>query len=175
MAPAPSSSISRTRRSAERMRGGWLTGAVVLAAISLAGCGQSSTSPSSARSTAASTGLRVTPTSGRPTTVFTLKFVAPAATGAGAKSAISYTIGIKGPAGGRCAGLRSVPVPFAQKGETVAIALGPSTLGGSWCVGAYHARALELQRPVCAAGTACPQYVRVAGVIGSATFRVATA
>ncbi|HEY2202120.1 MAG TPA: hypothetical protein VGH56_09530 [Solirubrobacteraceae bacterium] len=157
------------------MRGTWLAGAVVLAAVSLAACGQGSTSSSSAHSTSASSGLRVTPTSGRPTSVFTLKFVAPAATTPGAKSAISYTIGITGPAGGRCAGSRSLPVPFAQKGETVAVALGPSTLGGNWCVGAYRARVLELQRPVCAAGTACPQYVRVVAVIGTATFRVATA
>ena len=157
------------------MSGTRLAGLVLLAAVSLAACGQSSTSSSSAHSTSAASGLRVTPTSGHPTTVFTLKFVAPAATGAGAKSAISYTIGITAPAAGRCAGSQSVPVPFAEKGQTVSVALGPSTLGGRWCVGAYRARVLELQRPVCAAGTACPQYVRVVGVIGTATFRVATA
>jgi hypothetical protein len=129
----------------------------------------------STHSASASSGLTVTPPSGHPSSVFTLKFVAPAATGAGGRSTISYTIGITGPAGGRCAGSRSVPVPFAQKGEAVAVALGPATLGRSWCVGAYRARVLELQRPVCGAGTACPQYVRIVAVIGPATFRVATA
>jgi hypothetical protein len=154
------------------MRRIWLPAAVSLAAVSLVACGQTSTSSTSARSTPAATGLSVTPASGGRDTVFMLSFVAPASTGVDGHSTISYTLGITGPAGGRCVGSRSLPVPFATKGERVAIALGPATLGGSWCVGTYRARVIELQRPVCAAGAACPQYIRVVGVIGSATFRV---
>ena len=152
-----------------------LAAAFLLAAVSLAGCGQSSKSSSSTSSTAASSKLTVTPPSGRQSTVFTIRFLAPASSGVDGKSSISYTIGVTGPTGGRCLGTRSIPVPFAAKGEPVSIALGPATLGGGWCVGTYRARALELQRPVCAAGTACPQYVRVVASIGPATFRVSTA
>ncbi len=155
------------------MRHTWLAAVVSLAAVLLAACGQSSSSPTSSR--AAASGLHVTPASGTPTTVFTLSFVAPAATGPDGHSTISYTLGIASPSGGRCVGSQSAPVPLAAKGERVTVALGPATLGGSWCVGTYRARVLELQRPVCAAGAACPQYIRVVGVVGAAMFRVATA
>lgn len=152
-----------------------LAALLVLASVSLTACGQSSTKSSSTASTRASSKLTVTPSSGRPNTVFTIRFVAPAASSPSGKSTISYTIGITGPGGGRCVGTRSIPVPLAAKGETVSIALGPATLGGDWCAGTYHARALETQRPVCASGSACPQYVRVVAVFGPTTFRVATA
>ncbi|MGO9821576.1 MAG: hypothetical protein ACLPTJ_13115 [Solirubrobacteraceae bacterium] len=154
------------------MRRTWLAAAVSLVAVSLAACGQASTSSTSARSTPAATGLSVTPASGGRTSVFTLRFVAPASTGVDGHSTISYTLGITGPSGGRCAGSRSVPVPLAAKGERVAVALGPATLGGNWCVGTYRARVVELQRPVCAPGAVCPQYIRVVAVIGNVTFRV---
>jgi hypothetical protein len=156
---------------------GRLTVAVLLAAVSLTACGQSSTGSKSAAasSTSASSGVTVTPASGHRTTVFTLRFVAPASAGADGYSTISYTLGITGPAGGGCVGSHSVPVPLATKGAPVSVGLGPATLGVSWCPGTYRARVLELQRPVCAAGSACPQYIRVVGVVGTATFRVTTA
>ena len=68
--------------------------------------------------------------------------------------------------------VRSVPINAAVKGRPVIVALDPAHLGGRWCTGTHTARVLELQRPRCAAGIMCPQFVRVIAVIGTATFVV---
>jgi hypothetical protein len=68
--------------------------------------------------------------------------------------------------------VRSVPITGAVKGRPVVVTLDPARLGGRWCAGAHTARVLELQRPQCAAGIMCPQFVRVIAVVGTASFEV---
>lgn len=153
-----------------------LSAAVLVALVSLlpAACGRSSTSSSStgASGGGAAHGLSVTPASGAPTTTFHLRFIAPASSAVSGRSRISYSLGVTGAARTGCIGATSAQVRAASEGDPVTIALDPATLGGSWCVGSHVARVLELQRPVCAPGTMCPQYVRVIGTVGTVTFRV---
>ncbi|MGH2858817.1 MAG: hypothetical protein ACRDMJ_15190 [Solirubrobacteraceae bacterium] len=40
-------------------------------------------------------------------------------------------------------------------------------------MGAWVARVDELQRPVCAAGQMCPQFIRLVAVAGPARFEIA--
>lgn len=148
--------------------------ATVVAMAALAGCG--STAGSAATSTRSSStsasGLTVTPSSGDPTTVFSARFIAPATSATGRRARIGYTLGLAGSGAGSCIAVRSVPITIAVKGRPVLVTLDPARLGGRWCTGAHTARVLELQRPQCAAGIMCPQFVRVIAVIGTATFEV---
>ena len=166
--------------------------ATIAALAALAGCGSSAgstatstpatsttstgltstSSTSSSSSSTAASGVTVTPSSGPPTTVFSVRFVAPASSSTGAGARIGYTLGLTGSGGGGCVAVRSVPINAAVKGRPVIVALDPAHLGGRWCTGTHTARVLELQRPRCAAGIMCPQFVRVIALIGTATFVV---
>lgn len=164
------------------MRGNVLAGLIpvgiaVVLAISLASCGQSSSSASPGGSSNPAPqptdhGLTVTPSTGGPRTTFSLRFIAPASSQRMAHSKIGFTLGLAGPPGIGCIGSRSVELPAAIKGDPVPITLDPARLGGAWCVGTFKARVLELGTPVCGAGTMCPQFVRVIGTVGKTTFRV---
>jgi hypothetical protein len=50
--------------------------------------------------------------------------------------------------------------------------LAPPPLARGWCPGVYTARVVEQQTPVCKPGLLCPQYIRLVGVVGRASFRV---
>ncbi len=149
-----------------------VTGASVLAACGSSSSSSSNSKPASTSPAARSQRVTITPQTGGPSTAFSLQFIAPASSALDAGSTIGYSIGLTGPRATSCIGSRSLPVAAAIKGRPVAVALDPATLGGRWCVGSYAARVIELQRPACAAGTMCPQYVRVVGVVGRASFRV---
>jgi hypothetical protein len=152
-----------------------LLGIAAVPAISLAGCGSAQPGPGAKRSAGANPaehGLSVTPSSGSPTTTFSLRFTALASSGAVGGSRIGYTLSLTGFGGTGCIGARSVPTPAATKGEPVTITLDPAHLGGTWCTGTYTARVVEVETPVCTAGMMCPQFVRVIGTVASATFRV---
>jgi len=146
-------------------------------AISLASCGTDSGKPglsasSSSGGGSAKPGLSVTPTAGSPTTTFSLSFTAPASSGVTAHSRLGYTLGLTGPTKAGCIDARSVQVPAVTKGEPVPITLDPAQLGGTWCSGTYTARVVELVTPVCTTGMLCPQFVRLVGTVGTATFRI---
>ncbi len=148
-----------------------------MVAIAVGGCGQSAKSTSSVTSkaqpsTPTESGVSVTPTDGGPRTTFALQFIAPASSGRAGNAKLDFDLGLSAPRLSRCIGARSVQVPPAIKGKQVRVELDPARLGGSWCEGVYRARVIEVQRPVCGAGAVCPQYIRVAAVVGEATFRV---
>jgi hypothetical protein len=147
--------------------------AVAMAALAGCGSGAGSTAASSASSSSTTaSGLTVTPGSGGPTSVFSARFIAPASSSTRRGARIGYTLGLTGSGAGNCIAVRSVPINAAVKGRPVLVTLDPARLGGRWCPGAHTARVLELQRPQCAAGIMCPQFVRVIAVIGTATFEV---
>lgn len=153
-------------------------------AIALAACGSSSSSstastPASGTTTTRSgvptrptAGLTVAPTDGRPTAVFRFSFRAPATSGHSATTDSSYTLRVAGGRGGGCVAAHAAALPAVQRGALVRASLGPTQLGGRWCPGMYSARVEELERPVCAPGQMCPQFVRLVTVIGPATFRI---
>lgn len=151
----------------------WLAVAATGCAAALAGCGSTnsrSTTATTSSSPVASR-LSVSPVRGGPATRFALRFVAPASSGPAGSSRVGFTLSLSGGSGGGgCIGARSVAVPAATRGLPVTVALDPSSLGGAWCPGAHTARVIEVQGPICNPGTLCPQYLRVVGTVGEATF-----
>lgn len=153
-----------------------LLGVAVVPAVSLAGCATKSATSGQRTSSSPGGGARplsVSPDAGGPTTTFSLRFTAPATAGVTGASRLGYTLSLTGsrPVAG-CIGARSEPVAAATKDVPVPITLDPARLGGTWCSGAYTARVIESVGPACAPGTMCPQFVRVVGTVGTATFRV---
>lgn len=162
---------------------------VVVVASGVAGCGSAGSSSTvragSATGSQTTTGstsgvghrglaqghLSVTPASGGPRTRFGLRFTAPASSGQRGAYRVGFTIALTGGAGG-CIGSRSVPVVPVQKGATVSIPLEPTALGGRWCPGAHRALVVEFEGPVCRPGMMCPQFLRLLGSVGEATFTV---
>jgi hypothetical protein len=99
-------------------------------------------------------------------------FVAPAASGRFGSTASSYTLSVVGPHAAGCVSTTSRTLPAVARGQQVSAVLDPGQLGGHWCTGTYTARIDELARPICPAGQACPQFVRLMATVGPATFRV---
>ena len=171
-----------------------VTVSVTALLIALSGCGSSSTSATTstaggpgATSTTTSpatttTGpgasriphapLTVKPTTGGPTSVLHFSFQAPAASGRQGATDASYTLSAVGPHGSGCVAVKTMALPRVTRGQIVTAALGPSASGGRWCAGTYAARADELERPICAGGQMCPQFVRLVAVVGPVTFRI---
>jgi hypothetical protein len=137
--------------------------AVGLLATVIAGCGGSSSSQK---------GLTVSPAKPHPSSTITFSFVAPTRAGIHGKVIDSYSLSVTGPAGISCKGSQEAAGTPVAKGATERIALGPAQLHANWCVGPYTARVFEIQRPYCKAGTVCPQYVRVAGIVARTSFTV---
>lgn len=144
--------------------------AVGLSAV-LAACGTAASTRTSASARPA-VPLTVSPAVGRPGTVFQLRFIVPAASGVRAGTQRGFELGVRGPQKAGCLGSRTVPVPSAAAGTALDIPLDPARLGGRWCAGSYLARVDEVERPVCAPGMMCPQFVRVVRTVGQVTFRV---
>ena len=171
---------------------------VTALAISLGGCGSRSTASGSGgpgggsgasgtssavgSSTVTTTGsappamaratLNVNPATGDPSSVLTFSFRAPMASGRQHGMEVSYGLNVTGPRGSGCIATHGMAIPPVRQGQAVSIPLGPTQLGGRWCVGAYSARVTGLARPVCQAGEMCPQFVRLVAVAGPASFRI---
>jgi hypothetical protein len=153
--------------------------AATLAALAASSCGSSnSTSSKSASSTSSGARapahgkLTVTPTSGHRSTRFTFSFTAPQTAGRHGTTQTVYTLTVAAPFRTGCLADRTASVANAVKGAEASITLDPGKLGGLWCEGTYAARVTELQTPYCAAGTMCPQFIRVVATVGRTTFRV---
>jgi hypothetical protein len=101
-----------------------------------------------------------------------MRFSAPASSGRVGSLRLGFSLSLTGPVAGGCISAREVSVPNTTKGAPVQIALDPGRLGGVWCLGTYTARVFELETPFCAPGNICPQFVRVLGIVGTASFRV---
>lgn len=147
--------------------------AIGLASV-LVACGTTGSTPTSthARPAAHAAALTVAPSLGTPTTVFVLRFTAPASTSVSGGARRGFQLGLTGSHNPGCVSTASVPVPAVSRGQTANIPLDPAKLGGRWCAGTYSARMLEVQMPACAPGTMCPQFVRVVGTVGRVSFRV---
>jgi hypothetical protein len=137
--------------------------AVAVVAALTAGCGGSSSNHK---------GLTVSPANPHPSSTITFSFVAPTRAGIQGKVIDSYSLSVTGPAGTSCKGSQEAAGTPVAKGATERIKLGPAQLHANWCVGPYTARVFEIQRPYCKAGTVCPQYVRVAGIVARTSFTV---
>jgi hypothetical protein len=116
--------------------------------------------------------ITVSPAAGSSSATFAVSFrtrdAASAATGR------YYTVDATGPAGGSSAcgasGERSVTSTRAHARVTVMLSAAGSA--HHWCSGTYRGTVEELQRPVCAAGTPCPQYIILLRRLGRFSFRV---
>jgi hypothetical protein len=171
-----------------------LAAAVVSLAAALAGCAASSnTSSSGAGATIPATtappttttttssattprggpsALSVSPTVGSKQSVMRFSFASPAATTTQASTQTSGALSVVGPHQAGCVGVHDEAIPSEPAGHTVDVAVGPAQLGGPWCVGSYTARVEVVQRPKCAAGMMCPQFIRVVAVLGPVMFRI---
>jgi hypothetical protein len=170
---------------------------LLLAAGTIAGCGGSgppgsggagstgsggSGSPGSGPSTTASTSTHPAPprpgsltlNPADPTTrsEITFTFTARAASGVHGTHEISYSLSVLGPDLTGCVGTHETGSPSVARGAQGQIVLGPSELRAPWCAGRYSARVLELSSAHCTGSAPCPQYVRVVGLVGRATFTV---
>jgi hypothetical protein len=168
--------------------------AVVLLAAALAGCAASSNTTSSgagatsppaptSSSTTSTTGsattpqggpsaLSVSPAVGSKQSVMRFSYASPAAAVTQASTQSSSALSIVGPHQTGCVGVHDEAVPSEPAGHTVNVTVGPAQLGGPWCAGTYAARVEVLQRPKCAPGMMCPQFIRVVAVLGPVTFRI---
>ncbi len=173
-------------------------GAAVLVAAAVAGCGGSGSAGSGSGSGGTASGGTApgagsTPTTGSTTSTspsghsralsvspadptthseITFGFTARAATGVHGRHQISYSLSLVGPGGTQCVGAHETGSPPVARGATVQIVLGPAELQAPWCAGRYSARVLELSSAHCTGSAPCPQYVRVVGLVGSATFTI---
>jgi hypothetical protein len=169
-----------------------LAAAVVSLAAALAGCAASSnttssgagatipatTAPPTTTTSSATTpqggpsALSVSPTVGSKQSVMRFSFASPAATTTQASTQTSGALSVVGPHQAGCVGVHDEAIPSEPAGHTVDVAVGPAQLGGPWCVGSYTARVEVVQRPKCAAGMMCPQFIRVVAVLGPVMFRI---
>jgi hypothetical protein len=99
-------------------------------------------------------------------------FASPTGSTAQADTQTSGALSIVGPHAAGCVGVHAEPVPTAPAGNTVIVAVGPAQLGGPWCTGSYTARVEVVERPKCAKGMMCPQFIRLVAVLGPVTFRI---
>jgi hypothetical protein len=116
--------------------------------------------------------LSVNPTVGSKGSVIHFSFTSPTPGAAQSTQQTSSALTIVGPNGAGCVGIHNEPVPSLSAGQTEDVAVGPAQLGGPWCAGTYTARVEVVQRPKCAQGMMCPQFIRVVAVLGPVTFRI---
>lgn len=155
----------------------WLkrTGSLAGLALLLASCGTAGSSRSSSHAGSgvpASARLSVTPLVGHPTTVFAVRFSPPASARQVGGQRLGYELSVSGPAQVGCVAASSLSLAKASAGLPLTTRLAPARLGGRWCTGTYALRVSAVSTPICAAGTMCPQFIRVIGVVARASFRV---
>jgi len=118
----------------------------------------------------------VSPPSGLPSTTFTISFRTPDRTGLhGALARHDELMGAVARHGSGCVSGFDIRAPDGAAGALIRVALGPRRIGGRWCTGRWSGRIEELETPVCAPGSACPQFIILRGVIGHFTITVTPA
>jgi hypothetical protein len=117
--------------------------------------------------------VTVTPTSGSPTTRFTVRFRAPERTGRFRSSRRAYVLSAVGPASKGCNASADISLPASRAHVLRKVVLDPKRLHQSWCVGTYRGQVEETQIPICPKGHACPALVILLGTVGRFSFRVA--
>ncbi|HEX4563279.1 MAG TPA: hypothetical protein VH115_02390 [Solirubrobacteraceae bacterium] len=117
----------------------------------------------------------VVPSTGVPSSVFTLSFRAVASTGR--SGSIERRDVVFGSLTGRavgCATSFAASARDAAAGVRVRVTLRPPKPTSRWCVGVYRGTVDEREQPVCAPGRACPAFI-VVRAIARFSFRVAAA
>lgn len=100
-----------------------------------------------ASTAAASVRVYVSPSSGKPTTKFVVRFRAPSATGAALHR--RYELYASGAGGSRCTSSVSMAIGATGAGSRVRLTLKPNGRGGTWCAGKFHGRIVEYLSTVC--------------------------
>jgi hypothetical protein len=103
----------------------------------------------------------------------TLRFRAAAASGRQGTLLVDYTLSVAGPVRSGCVGTQSEALPATREGAVLALRIIPDARGRNWCAGTFTARVTETERPFCAPGTMCPQFIRLIGTVARTSFRVA--
>jgi hypothetical protein len=134
---------------------------------STAGSESVTANPPSGRGT-----LTVSPATGSPHSMLHFTFTSPQGISSDASDEVSEALSVTGTQKAGCVGLHQQAVPITVGGQPVSVTLGPQQLGGAWCPGTYTARVEVVERPKCGAGMMCPQFIRVAAVIGPVSFKI---
>jgi hypothetical protein len=116
--------------------------------------------------------LTVSPATGSPHSVLHFTFTSPQGLSSQGSDEVSEALSVTGTQKAGCVGVHEQAVPVTLGGQPVSVALGPQQLGGAWCPGTYTARVEVVERPKCGAGMMCPQFIRVAAVIGPVSFKI---
>jgi hypothetical protein len=121
----------------------------------------------------ATSGLTVSPAVGSPHSVVHFAVTPSYRTGVPGGEDISNALSVMGPQKAGCVGVHEQGLAALPPGRETTVSLGPAQLGGDWCPGTYTARVEVVERPKCAQGMMCPQFIRVLAVLGPTTFRIA--
>jgi hypothetical protein len=116
--------------------------------------------------------LTVTPSTGSTHSVLHFTFTSAHRVASQSGDLVSQALSVTGPQKNGCVGIHQQAVPMTVGGQPMTVALGPAQLGGAWCPGSYEARVEVVERPKCGAGMMCPQFIRVAAVIGPVSFKI---
>jgi hypothetical protein len=166
---------------------------IVVLALALTGCAQSSDTSTAARAGAgaptastpttttesgsatapgSTTGLSVSPQVGAPSSVMHFAITPTTQARASHGGEISDSLSVMGPQRAGCVGIHQQALATLPSSGSTTVSLGPPQIGGNWCPGTYTARVLVLERPKCGQGQMCPQFIRVLGTIGPVSFRI---
>ncbi|GAC1324301.1 MAG: hypothetical protein NVSMB25_21670 [Thermoleophilaceae bacterium] len=116
-------------------------------------------------------GTRVHPSTGTPTSIFSVSFVAPQDAGQSGIVSRSYSVSASTRAGRGCQSNVTATVPQARRGQRVRVGLragSPRRL----CRGGYRGLVLEMTGPHCVRPHPCPAFATRQQTIGSFRFRV---
>jgi hypothetical protein len=117
--------------------------------------------------------VRVSPSTGLPSTRFTISFRTSDRTGVhGSLARRDELMGAVARHGSGCVSSFDASAPAGAAGTLIRVAVGPARIGGHWCTGRWSGRIEELETPVCKQGQACPQFIILRGVIGHFAFTV---
>lgn len=126
-----------------------------------------------ASSAAASVRVYVSPSIGKPTTHFVVRFRAPSETGLTLHR--RYELYASATKGSRCTSSVADAIGATSVGSHVRVTLKPARTGGRWCTGKFRGRIVEYISTVCQptnAAIVCPDIVIAPQTIARFTFRV---
>jgi hypothetical protein len=126
-------------------------------------------------SVAAAAGVRVyvSPSSGKPTTKFVVRFRTPATPGVGLHH--RYELYANGARGSRCTSSVSIAIGAIAAGSPVRLTLKPAHRSGTWCADKFNGRIVEYLSPICQplkTAIICPDIVIAPQTIGRFSFSV---
>lgn len=117
--------------------------------------------------------IAVRPSSGGPTTRFSVRFTAPDRSGHVGSMNREYVVSANGPAGATNCVDHATATPSSVRAHArVRVILSARSSGGRWCVGRFNGTIEELQMPICPQGRVCPAFVVLVRRLGSFHFRV---